>query len=152
MLSPKLHPDPCADVVVEIDQVSWRAPVTASASEAEKYGPQNLTDSNPESYWSAGNGVPQWFEIDLGSPVAPGTFRLPIGIVTPDGHVVIEVEGSGPDGARVLLHTFDEDIAPGDVLEHTLESSVDGIQTVRFTVKTMRDWVIFHDVEVFRAR
>jgi hypothetical protein len=153
VLSPKLHPDPCGDVDVEIAQVSWRAPATASATEAEMYAPSNLTDSNPESYWSAGNGVPQWFEIDFGAPATLGTFRLPIGLVTPDGRVVIEVMGSGPGtgGERVLLHTFDEEIAPGDVLEHTLESPVEGIQVVRFNVRRMRDWVIFHDVEVFRA-
>lgn len=97
----------------------------------------------------------QWFEIDLGEPVSLGTFRLPIGIVTPEGPVDIRVLGRGPGtGGRFReLRRFRARIASGDVLEHTLRRPARGVRWVRFEIENMADtWVILHDVEIWRAR
>jgi F5/8 type C domain-containing protein/carbohydrate binding protein with CBM6 domain len=45
-------------------------PVTAS-SYYENYVPSNVTDGNTSTYWeSTDNAFPQWFQVDLGSPVS----------------------------------------------------------------------------------
>jgi F5/8 type C domain len=44
-------------------------PVTASGS-AQTFVPANAVDGNTNSYWeSTDNALPQWFQVDLGSPV-----------------------------------------------------------------------------------
>jgi hypothetical protein len=44
-------------------------PVTASGS-TQTYVPANAVDGNTSSYWeSTDNALPQWFQVDLGSPV-----------------------------------------------------------------------------------
>lgn len=151
-LSPALHPDPCERVVVEVVYRSFNSTVTASATEPsgiDEFLPENVVDQNVDTWWSAGAGVPQWLLVDLGGPGKVGRIEMPIGFLTPSGQAVIEIWGINADGStEVLLHTFKETIAPGDVLEASFEP-VDGIQFVRFDFVQMRDWVIIHDVGVW---
>ena len=47
-------------------------PVTASGA-TQNYVPSNAVDGNANTYWeSADNDFPQWFQVDLGSPVSIG--------------------------------------------------------------------------------
>jgi hypothetical protein len=153
-LSPDRNPDPCIRPDVEVQQVSWRKPVRASQSEAKRYGPRHLVDNDPESYWSAGDGGPQWAEIDLRERVDIGMVRLPIGIVTPQGRADIRilVRGPGTRGKLREAHRFRQRIEAGDVLQHTFVVPARDVRFVRVLVKDMNDsWVILHDVEVYRA-
>lgn len=153
-LAPREHPDPCVRVEVEIRHLSFGRKVRASRTEGPEYRPANLVDGDPESYWSAAAGGPQWFEVDLGRPATVGSFRLPIGIVTPRGRVDIRVQGKGPgtNGRYRQLHRFKLRIKPGDVVEHTLRKPARGIRYVRFVVEDMaNEWVILHEVEIWRA-
>lgn len=152
-LAPALHPDPCDDVEVEVVLRSVLGTATASeteASEIDEYLPQNVLDNNEDTWWSAGAGTPQWLELDLGAMGRVGRIRMPMGYLTPSGPAKIEVWGRGSAGgsAEILLHTFEESVAPGDVLEASFEP-VDEIQYVRFEFDRFRDWVIIHDLEVW---
>ena len=155
-LAPSSNPDPCVAADVEIQQVSFRKPVKASRREARRYGPQFLVDNDPESYWSAAAGGPQWAEIDLQEVVELGTIRLPIGIVTPEGSADIRIlaRGPGTNGKLRQVHRFKPShIKAGDVLEHTFVKPVKGIRAVRVLVEDLHDeWVILHDVEIYRAK
>lgn len=153
-LSPREHPDPCTRVDVEIRNLGYGRKVRASRSEGPEYRPANLVDGDPESYWSAAAGGPQWFEVDLGDPASIGSIRLPIGLVTPRGRLDMRVLGKGPgtDGRFRQLHRFKQRIQPGDVLEHTFRKPAKGIRVLRFEVEDLaNEWVILHDVEIWRA-
>ena len=93
---------------------------------------------------------PQWIEIDLEGASAVGRIRLPIGFLTPAGHVRIEVRTIDSGGNRELVHVFDQDIVEGDVLEFIPEAPIESIESVRFDVTDMQGWVIIHDIEILR--
>ena len=92
VLSPLNHPDPCepVEVEVELDLLNFRTEATASADGYdaeidESYPAEYATDQDPDTWWSADNGPPQWIEIDLERASAVGVIRLPIGFLTPPG-------------------------------------------------------------------
>jgi len=155
-LAPATNPDPCVAADVDVQQVSFRKPVRASRKEGRRYGPEFLVDNDPESYWSAAEGGPQWAEVDLEETVDLGTIRLPIGIVTPEGAADIRIlaRGPGTKGKLRQVHRFKPRfMRAGDVLEHTFKKPVKGIRVVRILVKDLHDeWVILHDVEIYRAQ
>ncbi len=154
-LSPTLHPDPCEPVEVPITLLSHNKSATASATEPDdvfedEFIPDRAFDSDVDTWWSAGEGPPQWIEVDLEVPASVARFQIPIGFLTPVGPARIKVWGRGPGtgGVDELLHEFVATIDVGDLLEHTLTTPKDGIRYVRFEVTEMQDWVILHDLAV----
>jgi hypothetical protein len=138
------------------DLLSFRRPVTASAWVPGEE-PREAVDGSLHSLWMAGDGAPQWLEVDLEAPRSVGRVRLPIGDVTPDGDAVIEVRvrGEAPGEPWQLVHTFAETLVPGTtVLAHDFVPALTGVRHVRFDVTQMRHaeghdgWVILHEVEV----
>ncbi len=155
VLAPVNHPDPCepVEVDVEFDLLNWRGEATASfdgydAETDESYPAGAATDQNQDTWWSADNGPPQWLEVHLEEPSTVGRVRLPIGFVTPAGHVRIEVSTVDADGTRQDVHVFDDEVSEGVVLEWIPETPLDGIVDVRFDITDMQGWVIIHEVEI----
>lgn len=157
-LAPAARPDPCSpgSEMLASDLLSFRRPVTASQS-VPGDDAREAVDLSMHSQWTAGDGAPQWIEVDLESPRTVGGVRLPIGSITPDGDAVIEVYTRGPAPADpdTLVHTFAETLVPGvTVLEHTFDPPLADVRYVRFVVTTMKHieghdgWVILHEVEV----
>ena len=158
VLAPLNHPDPCrpVEVEVELELLNFRTGATASADGYdaeidERYPAEYATDQDPDTWWSADNGPPQWIEIELERASTVGRIRLPIGFLTPAGPVRIEVRTIDSGGDRQLVHVFDQDIVEGDVLEFVPESPIDDITGVRLDITDMQGWVIIHDVEVLRS-
>ncbi len=79
--------------------------VAASASLPEM-PPALAIVGNPETWWSAGTGAPQWIEIDLGRETDIRQIRLTPSQY-PNGQTVHSVLGRGESGSLVLLHAFD---------------------------------------------
>jgi hypothetical protein len=138
VLSPANHPDPCAVVAAESDNLAYQKPVRASASLPGE-PPANAVDENFESSWGAGGHPPQWIEIDLGASHRISEIRL-LAAQYPPGETVHRIRGRSLQGNWIELHTFRQETQAGDWLVFHPETPLEDIQFVRVETLSSPSW------------
>ncbi len=110
---------------------------------------EDAVDGDTGTHWSAGNGPPQWIEIDLGAAHDIAEIRLTPSQY-PAGRTVHRVLGKGPGtgGAFVLLHTFDGPTEDGQRLIFAPDSPWEGLQVVRVMTDASPSWVAWREIEL----
>jgi len=109
-------------------------------------------DGNTETWWSAGDGPPNWIEIDLGAEYSISEFRLTTSQY-PAGQTVhkLWVKGSGTGNEYTLLTTFAGNTQDGDTLTFMLDAPANAIQFVKVETVTSPSWVAWREIEVIAA-
>jgi hypothetical protein len=112
----------------------------------------DAVDGDTGTHWSAGNGPPQWIEIDLGAAYAIGEIRLTPSQY-PAGRTVHRVLGKGPGtgGEFLLLHTFEGLTEDGQRMIFTPDTPWQGIQVVRVMTDVSPSWVAWREIELIDA-
>jgi hypothetical protein len=149
-LSPLQNPDPCVTGGAGINLALFR-PVDASHSEGPDYAPGRAVDGSLGTWWSAGDGPPQWIEIDLESPSSVSRVVLQPGWVTAAGSQSIRVYVRGPGTGDLdrLFHEFQVNVHADNPIEYTAPQPATDIRWVRFETTAANGWVIWHEVEVY---
>ena len=149
-LSPDQNPDPCQTGGAGINLALFR-PVSASSAEGPDYAPELAVDGSLGTWWSAGNGPPQWIEIDLGMPKDVGRVVLQPGWVSATGpqRIRIVIRGPGTGDADLVFHEFQINVQANAPIEYSAPQPVAGIRWVRFETLTADGWVIWHELEVY---
>lgn len=109
----------------------------------------DAVDGDTGTHWSAGDGPPQWIEIDLGATYNLAEIRLTASQF-PAGRSVHRVmgKGSGTGGEFVLLHTFDGPTEDGQRLIFKPDAPWEGIQVIRIMTDVSPSWVAWHEIQV----
>lgn len=152
VLSPRERRDPCATRGFPFlhENVAAGARVRASASAAGQ-GPERAVDGVAGSGWVAGDGPPQWIEVDFGGPATIETLRLVVD-QSPAGRTVHVVSG-GPSRDRLeRLHVFDGSTTYGDELTWTPTAPLTGIRVLRIETTTSPSWVAWQEIEAIGRR
>jgi len=149
-LAPRNFPDPCTTATADAN-LALAANASASASEGGDYAPGKAIDGSLGTWWSAGDGPPQWLEVDLGQAHDIGRIVLQPGWVSATGRqrISVSVRGPGTGGEYVPFHTFDVAVEAEVPIEYAAASPVSGIRWVRFETQVANGWVIWHELEVY---
>lgn len=109
-------------------------------------------DGDPGTWWSAGDGPPNWIEIDLGAVYAIKEFRL-LPSQYPAGRTVhkLSVKGPGTGDEFTLLMTFDGETVDGEPLVFAPDTPLDGIRFIRVETLTSPSWISWREIEVIAA-
>ena len=151
-LSPARNPDPClpGEEMNNYPNLAFGKPVKASAVHGPEFVGGQAVDLSQATQWNAGDGPPQWIEIDLLKPSAIASVRLFVA-QQPEGLTVHRVLGRGESGDYQLLHEFSGVTREGDVLEYTAPQPWQGIRYVRIQTTTDPSWVAWHEIQVIAA-
>jgi len=109
-------------------------------------------DGNPDTWWSAGSGAPQWIEIDLGAAYDIQTIRLVIS-QSPAGQTVHKLRGKG-EGVSAeysVLHTFEAITGDTQALVYSPIQPWQGIRYLRIETLQSPSWVAWREVEIMDA-
>lgn len=148
-VSPTERPDPCELGPYESSNLALGRPVTASAEESDEYGAAFAVDGSDATWWSAGDGPPQWIEIDLEEPRTVATVEILIGHVSapgPQTHRVF-VRGATEPEPGTPVGEISVDAAHGDWLTIEFEP-VEDARYIRVETSSVDGWVILHEVRV----
>jgi len=148
-LSPALNPDPCVPgaEMNNYPNLAYGKPVKTSAVAGELFVGGQAVDLSQTTQWNAGNGPPQWIEIDLQKPSTIDTIRLFVA-QEPEGPTVHRVLGKGESGNYKLLHEFNGVTHEGEVLEYTSPQPWEDIRFVRIVTTRSPSWVSWHEIQV----
>jgi hypothetical protein len=151
-LSPALNPDPCApgEEMNNYANLAFGKPVKASAVYGPLFSGGQAVDLSQHTQWNAGDGPPQWIEIDLQKPSAISAVRLFVA-QEPEGLTVHRVLGRSESGDYQLLHEFRGVTREGDVLEYASPQPWEDIRFVRIETTTSPSWVSWHEIQVLAA-
>jgi hypothetical protein len=150
-LSPRRRADPCSTAGVAL-QVDLAEDATVTASRPGVDGPPtNVTDGNLDSAWIAGDGPPQWIELDLGGGRRIETIRL---LVTqhPAGRTTHVVTWLGPGRTVVGRRTFRGRTEDGDWLTVALDPAAARVRYVRIETTASPSWVAWREIDVIGRR
>ena len=109
--------------------------------------PDRAVDGIFSTWWGAGDFVPQWIEVDLGTASAIARIRLSIS-QDPNGRTRHQVWGRGPGEDARLLHEFDGMTQGDQVLEYAPPDPWQGIQFIRIETIASPSWVSWREIEV----
>jgi len=131
--------------------VALGKPANASSSWLPCCPPSRAVDGDTLSSkgWNAGDGVPQWIEIDLGAHFSVACLRL-LADMLPDGQVAHFVEGRTATGTSIPLGSFVGPAAYGQWLSIP-STDATPVQYVRVTTTASPSWVAWIEVEVLAA-
>lgn len=148
-VSPLVRPDPCDPAPYTSPNLALGRSVRASAEENDEYSAARLVDGSEATWWSAADGPPQWFEIDLEDPASVSRVEILIGFVSPPGPQThrVRVRGDGEVLPGRLVGEVSADARQGDWLVVEFEPE-EGVRYVRVDTVAMDGWVIIHEVVV----
>jgi len=110
---------------------------------------QWVVDGDPGTVWNAGDGPPQWIEIDLGAAYDIRQVRLSINQYPP-GFTTHRLLGKAPGGEFALLQSFDGETTDSQVLVFEPPSPVLGIQFIRVETTASPSWVSWREIEIMQ--
>ncbi len=148
-VSPLVRPDLCDPAPYTSPNLALGRPVSASAQENDEYSAARLVDGSDATWWSASNGPPQWFEIDLEEPVTVSRVEILIGFVSPPGPQThrVRVRSDGEARPGRLVGEVSADARQGDWLIVEFEPE-EQVRYVRVDTVAMDGWVIIHEAVV----
>jgi hypothetical protein len=145
-LSPKQRPDACKPSPGPRNLALGKA---ASASHSVPSNPPGLAvDGNPATNWISDGELPQWIEVDLGSPSTVVRIELVVSQF-PEGNTVHRVwgrDGSGADGLLGELAGFTRD---PDTLTLAPTQPWQDIRAVRVETIASTSWAAWREIRVF---
>lgn len=146
-LSPLDQPDPCVVGEIELANMAFRAPVSASAALAGEPA-SAAVDGSAETWWGSGGDAPQWIEIDLGEARTVGRVALTVAQY-PAGRTVHRVWALMGDGSRVLLEELAGDTQDLDALTVSLPAGLGDVQQIRVETLESPSWVSWREIEIY---
>jgi hypothetical protein len=146
-MSPQQRPDPCSYGPSTVHELARGKPATASRSEPGN-GPELAFDGNGQNNWIAGDGPPQWIEVDLGAPATITKVALSVSQY-PEGQTTHRIWGRGESGPGQLLHEFNGLTKEPQWLEVSPATPWKGIRYVRVETTASPSWVAWHEIRVF---
>lgn len=146
-VAPSVRPDPCDAADFESPNLALGRPVTASAEESPEYAASNLTDGSDATWWSAGEGPPQSFEVDLEEERTVAVVEILVGEVSAPGPQTHRVTLVDADGTETPAGEVSVDAAHGDWLRFEV-APTDGVRRVRVETLAVDGWVILHEIRV----
>jgi hypothetical protein len=149
-LSPDRNPDPCApgEEMLKYSNLAFGKPVTTStnASHLPFFTGEYAVDLSLNTQWNAGDGPPQWIEIDLLKPSTIATIRL---VISQDpGYTVHRVLGKGESGSYQELHVFSDETIDWQTLEYTPLQPWQLIRFVRIETTVSNSWIGWKEIEI----
>jgi hypothetical protein len=145
-LSPVNHPDACAEDLLPPVNRALNKTVTASNSLPDG-NPELAVDGDYDTEWNAGDGPPQWIEIDLGEDYNITTINLHVAQF-PDGSTVHKLEGKNSSGDWITLTEFSGETTGTDILTYTGTGDA-SYRYIKVTTQTSPSWVAWKEIEVF---
>ncbi|MEU5983547.1 discoidin domain-containing protein [Streptomyces sp. NPDC047434] len=116
---------------------------TAAAGSAHaEYGAANITDGNQGSYWqSAGSGLPQWVQVDLGTPtrVDEVVLKLPAGWESRSQTLSVQGSADGT-GFATLKSSASYSFTPGTANTVTVAFPATQARFVRIDITANTGW------------
>ena len=148
--SPHTRPDPCDPGEYVSDNVAAGRPVVASAEEPGQveYAAIRAVDDSDGTWWSAGDGPPQWLEIDLEEPRTVRSIEVLIGEISPPGPQRHRLSTRGESGGWTVVWDFDGDADHGDTLVFEPDDPLEDVRHVRLDVLAVDGWVIIHEIRI----
>lgn len=134
----------------KVENLARSQPATASQSFVS--APTWLSfDGETGSGWSPQAPLPQWIQVDLGSPATVNEIRL---LVNQDvsGRSVHAIWVGGTPDTMKEVQRFDQVTSTGDWLVYTPESPIKGIRYVRIESLEGTNWVGWLEVQVLGTR
>jgi hypothetical protein len=145
--APVNQPDPCVPGEIELDNVAFEKPVSASSALPNEPA-ANAVDDTTDSQWGSGRDAPGWIEIDLVTPRAVGRVALTVAQY-PAGRTVHRVWAVQSDGRRVLLAELDGPTSDPQVLTIDLPAAVPDVRRIRVETVESPSWVSWREIEVY---
>jgi hypothetical protein len=146
LMAPDQWTDPCTPVSLPTDNLALGANVTASRSLPDQ-PPAAAIDGDTNSQWGAGDGPPQWIELDLGAPHTVRQIRLLVAQY-PEGATRHQIQIAGPDHAFKVAATLASNTNDNQWLEFTPETPLAAVRYVRVLTVQSPSWVSWKEIEV----
>ncbi len=146
LMAPDAWTDPCEALNIPTDNLALGASVTASRW-LEDQPPASAVDGDTGSQWGAGDGPPQWIELDLGAPHTIRTIRLLVAQY-PEGATRHLIQVARPDRSFGTALTLAGDTADNQWLEFTPDVPLDAVQYIRIQTVASPSWVAWKEIEV----
>jgi hypothetical protein len=147
LLSPRLHPDPCATVEVPNANLAYDQGVRASDALPGEQGRQAV-DDDAATQWGSGRAPVQWIEVEFDGPVRVAEIRLLVAQY-PAGSTRhrIAVRRRGSKGLDTV-HVLSGRTSDGDWLVYRPSKPLVGVMSVRITTLRSPSWVAWREVVV----
>lgn len=145
-LSPQKRPDPCKPPAGPRN-LALGTPVHASQS-IPANPPELAVDGNPATNWISDGALPQWIEVDLGSPSTVTRIELVVSQY-PEGSTVHRVWGRDGSGAEHLLGELAGFTKDPDTLTIAPARPWQGIRAVRVETVASTSWAAWREIRVF---
>jgi hypothetical protein len=110
--------------------------------------PEQAVDDDGDTLWGAGEGPPQFIEIDLGAPTTIARILLTAGQY-PGGATVHQIWVRGPGESLRQVHEFRGNTRDSQVLQFAPSTPLTGVQFVRILTIASPSWVAWKEVEVY---
>ena len=104
-------------------------------------------DDSFSTIWNARAFVPQWIEVDLGSPQTVADIRL-FTEQTPNGNTLHEIWIAGSSKVYTKLETFSGYTRDSQLLYFAYEPDLVGVQWVKVMTLSSPSWVAWQEIQV----
>jgi hypothetical protein len=121
---------------------------SATASRSDQAPAGLAVDGSYDTSWGAGDGAPQWIEIDLGGSRSIGQLRL-VTEQFPAGETRHVVYGRHTDGSLEILHEFRGVTDSGQVLDWMPPEPWTGVTAIRVETVASPSWVAWREIEAW---
>ena len=104
-------------------------------------------DDSFSTIWNATAFIPQWIEVDLGSPQTVADIRL-FTEQTPNGNTLHEIWIAGSSKVYTKLETFSGYTLDSQLLYFAYEPDLVGVQWVKVMTLSSPSWVAWQEIQV----
>lgn len=148
-LSPARNPDPCVpgEEMRNYPNIAFGKPVRTSAVNGPLSAGEYAVDLSLHTQWNAGNGPPQWIEIDLQRPSTIVTIRLVVSQY-PAGETVHQIWGGADPNKLTLLYEFKGFTKDLNTLEFKPSSPLTNIRYVKILTTQSPSWTAWREIEI----
>ncbi len=147
LFAPVNQPDPCVVVAVPGGNLAYGRPISASSALPGE-PPELAVDEDESSQWGAGEGPPQWIEIDLQAMFHITQVRLLVAQY-PEGETVHQIfVRAGDEASFTQVHEFNGFTREGDWLVFSPSPALEHIRAIRVYTVTSPSWVAWKEIQV----